>query len=83
MKGSGYITAQCCGSTELEIGTVYAAEMGITLFHRLTVIRWRMRRWKCPAISGCWTGSFEEIPMGIFEVSRSEQAVKNTGTESV
>lgn len=31
IKGSGYISAQCCGSTEIELGTVYAAEMGITL----------------------------------------------------
>ncbi len=32
VKGSGYISAQCCGSTEIELGTVYAAEMGVTLF---------------------------------------------------
>lgn len=32
VKGSGYISAQCCGSTEMELGTVYASEMGITLF---------------------------------------------------
>ena len=31
VKGSGYITSQCCGFTEIELGTVYAAEMGITL----------------------------------------------------
>ena len=31
VKGSGYISAQCCGSTEIELGTVYAAEMGVTL----------------------------------------------------
>ena len=29
MKGSGYITAQCCGNSEIELGAVYAAEMGI------------------------------------------------------
>lgn len=32
VKGSGYVSSQCCGSTELEFGPVYAAEMGITLF---------------------------------------------------
>lgn len=32
VKGSGYITSQCCGSTEIELGIVYAAEMGISLF---------------------------------------------------
>ena len=32
VKGSGYITQQCCGNTEIELGKVYAAEMGISLF---------------------------------------------------
>ncbi len=31
VKGSGYISNQCCGSTEIELGAVYSAEMGITL----------------------------------------------------
>ena len=31
VKGSGYISSQCCSSTEIELGTVYSAEMGITL----------------------------------------------------
>lgn len=37
VKGSGYISRQCCGSTEIELGTVYAAEIdampngGVTL----------------------------------------------------
>lgn len=29
VKGSGYITSQCCGSTGVELGTVYTAEIGI------------------------------------------------------
>ena len=29
VKRSGYISAQCCGSTEIELGTVCATEMGI------------------------------------------------------
>ena len=32
VKGSGTITAQCCGNTEIELGTVYAAELDISLF---------------------------------------------------
>ena len=35
VKGSGTITAQCCGNTEIELGTVYAAEMGISLFSEI------------------------------------------------
>lgn len=29
VKGGGYITSNCCGSAEVELGTMYAAEMGI------------------------------------------------------
>ena len=32
VKGSGYITAQCYGNSEIKLGAVYAAEMGISLF---------------------------------------------------
>lgn len=32
VKGSGYISSQCSGSAEIELGTVYSSEMGITLF---------------------------------------------------
>ncbi len=32
VKGSGNITRQCCGSSEIELGTVYAGELGISLF---------------------------------------------------
>ena len=28
VKGSGYISSQCCGSTEIELGTVYAEPEG-------------------------------------------------------
>ena len=35
VKGSGYISAQCCGSTEIERGMVYPAEMGIILFSEI------------------------------------------------
>ena len=31
VKGSGYISSQCCGNTEIELGTVYSSEMGSTL----------------------------------------------------
>ena len=32
VKGSGYLTSQCSGNTEIELGTVYASELGITLY---------------------------------------------------
>ncbi|MGE9883324.1 hypothetical protein [Blautia obeum] len=76
VKGSGYISSQCCGSTEIELGTVYAAEMGITLLSdidRYTLEDAQVELFyhlKLP------DGSFEEIPMGIFEVSEANRNIK-------
>lgn len=76
VKGSGYISSQCCGSTEIELGTVYAAEMGITLLSdidrytledALVELFYHLR---LPS------GSFEEVPMGIFEVSEANRNIK-------
>lgn len=76
VKGSGYISAQCCGSTEMELGTVYASEMGITLF--LDVDRYTLE----DALVELFyhlelqDGSWEEIPMGIFEISEANRKIK-------
>ena len=35
VRGSGYISSQCCGNSEIELGTVYAAEMGVSLFSEI------------------------------------------------
>lgn len=76
VKGSGYISAQCCGSTEMELGTVYASEMGITLF--LNVDRYTLE----DALVELFyhlkldDGSWEEVPMGIFEISEVNRKIK-------
>ena len=76
VKGSGYITSQCCGSTEIELGTVYAAEMGISLFseiNRYTLEDAKVELFYHLQIAG---GSYETIPMGIFEVSEANRKAK-------
>ena len=45
LKSSGYITAQCCGSTEIELGGIYSAELGITLFYIYQIIWYEGRLW--------------------------------------
>ena len=65
MKGSGYITAQCSGNSEIELGAVYAAEMGISCFWILTGIRWRMRRWNYPIISGLPAALMRRFPWNL------------------
>ncbi len=76
VKGSGYISSQCCGSTEIELGTVYAAEMGITLLtdidrytleNALVELFYHLR---LP------DGSYEMVPMGLYEVSEANRTVK-------
>lgn len=76
VKGSGYISSQCCGSTEIELGTVYAVEMGITLLSNID--RYTME----DALVELFyhlrlaDGTFEEVPMGIFEVSEANRNIK-------
>lgn len=76
VKGSGYITRQCCGSSEIELGTVYAAEMGITLFSdidRYTLDEAEVRIYFHLVLPD---GTEESIPMGIFEVSEANRHIK-------
>lgn len=54
VKGSGYITSQRCRSTEIKLGTVYAAEMGISFFLTFTGTHWRTRLSHCPIVCRCW-----------------------------
>ena len=67
VKGSGYISCQCCGNTEIELGTVYAAEMGITLFSQID--RYTLEDAKVELFYHfkLADGSYEKIPMGVFE----------------
>lgn len=76
VKGSGYISSQCCGSAEIELGTVYAAEMGITLLSdidRYTLEDALVELFYHLRLSD---GTFEEVPMGIFEVSEANRNIK-------
>ncbi len=75
VKGSGYISNQCCGSNEIEIGSVYSAELGITLYSEID--RYTLE-------GGIVTLSFwldigadtyEEVPMGIFEISEANRTI--------
>lgn len=75
MKGSGYISSQCCGSSEIEIGTVYAAEMGITLYSgidRYTLEDATIELFYHLRVAG---EIFEQVPMGIYEVSEANRTL--------
>jgi len=73
VKGSGYITSQCCGNTEIEIGTVYAAELGISLFSsidRYTLDDAKVRLFYHLQLAD---DTYEIVPMGVFEVSEANR----------
>lgn len=68
VKGSGYISSQCCGSAEIEPGTVYSAEMGITLFSQIDRYTLEDALVELFYHLRLADGTYEEVPMGIFEV---------------
>ena len=75
VKGSGYITAQCCGNSEIELGAVYAAEMGLSLF--LDIDRYTLEDAEVELSYHLRlaSGAYETVPMGIFEVSEANRTV--------
>lgn len=76
VKGSGYITRQCCGSNEIELGTAYAAEMGITLLSdidRYTLDDAQIRLFFHLVLND---GTIETIPMGVFEVTEANRTIR-------
>lgn len=76
VKGSGYITRQCCGSTEIELGTVYAAEMGISLFSEIDRYTLEDAEVTLSYHLKLPDGSFEEVPMGVFTVSEANRKAR-------
>ena len=76
VKGSGYISSQCCGSTEIELGTVYAAELGITLFTDIDRYTLEDAKMEITYHLRLSDGTEETVPMGIFEVSEANRNVK-------
>lgn len=76
VKGSGYITSQCCGSTEIEIGTIYAAELGITLFSNIDRYTLEDGLIELSYHLQLADGAYEAVPMGIFEISEANRTIR-------
>lgn len=76
VKGSGYISRQCSGSSEIELGSVYAAELGISLF--LDVDRYSLEDAEITLSFYLDVGEsvFEEVPMGVFYVAEANRKIK-------
>lgn len=68
VKGSGYISSQCCGSTEIELGTVYSSEMGITIFSEIDRYTLEDGLIELFYHLRLLDEKYEEVPMGVFEI---------------
>lgn len=76
VKGSGYITRQCSGTSEIELGTVYAAEMGISLFSDIDRYTLDDASISMDFHLQLSDGSVETVPMGIFYVAEANRRIK-------
>lgn len=75
VKGSGYISRQCSGSSEIELGSVYAAELGISLFSDID--RYSLEDASITISFHLKVGdAYEEVPMGIFYIAEANRKIK-------
>ena len=75
VKGSAYVTNQCCGDSEIEIGSVYAAELGITLYSSIDRYTLEGAEITLSFFLQLEDGTYEEVPLGIFEISEANRTV--------
>lgn len=76
VKGSGYISRQCCGSSEIELGSVYAAEMGISLFSSIDRYSLEDAKLTLSYHLQVEEALYEEVPMGVFFVAEANRKIK-------
>lgn len=76
VKGSGYIKRQCCGSSEIELGTVYAAEMGITLLSDIDRYTLDGAEVKLFFHLSLPSGTTEQVPMGVYDITEANRNIK-------
>ena len=76
LKGSGYIHRSCSGSSELEIGTVYAGEFGISLFSDINRYSLEDSKLELFYHQELESKKIETIQMGIFDVTEANRSKK-------
>lgn len=76
VKGSGYVTRQCSGSSEIELGTVYAAELGITLFSSVDRYTLEDAQITLDFHLRLSDGTVETVPMGVFYIAEANRHIK-------
>lgn len=76
VKGSGYISRQCSGSSEIELGSVYAAELGISLFSDIDRYSLEDASITLSFHLKAVDETYEEVPMGIFYIAEANRKIK-------
>lgn len=76
VKGSGYISRQCSGSSEIELGSVYAAELGISLFSNVDRYSLEDAKITLSFHLEVEDNTYEEVPMGVFYVAEANRKIK-------
>ena len=76
VKGSGYISRQCSGSSEIELGSVYAAELGISLFSDIDGYSLEDASITLSFHLKAGAETYEEVPMGIFYIAEANRKIK-------
>ncbi len=76
VKGSGYISRQCSGSSEIELGSVYAAELGISLFSNIDRYSLEDATIMLSFHLEVGDATYEEVPMGVFYVAEANRKIK-------
>ena len=76
VKGSGYITRQCSGTSEIELGSVYSAELGISLFSDVDRYSLEDAQIALDFHMALPDGNVEDIPMGIFYVAEANRKIR-------
>ena len=68
LKGSGYIVNQCCSDNEMTLGSVYAAELGLTLRSKLDRYSLEGAVVYLEYFLEVAGGTYESIPIGYYEI---------------
>jgi len=75
VKGSCSITNQCCGNSEIEIGSVYAAELDINLYKNIDRHTLEGGQITLSFFLRLPNNTYEEVPMGIFDISEANRGI--------
>ncbi|MCR0567437.1 hypothetical protein MKC54_05280 [[Clostridium] innocuum] len=74
VKNSFSITHQCCSNTEIEIGSVYSAELSVTILSNLD--RYTLSNGTIEAVFKLETASgWESVPLGKFVINEANKKI--------